>query len=77
MVSKLFKLSPYRCDIHAQRRGKVLGMLTDWVAELTEACPDITFAFDAHARLFEPWQAAQMGNALAPFHPLFLKNQSA
>ena len=48
-------------------------MLTDWVAELTEACPDITFAFDAHARLFEPWQATQMGNALAPFHPLFFE----
>ena len=70
---KAFKLSPYRCDIHANPWGKVLGMLTDWVAELTEACPDITFAFDAHARLFEPWQAAQMGNALAPFHPLFFE----
>ena len=70
---KAFKLSPYRCDIHANPWGKVLGMLTDWVAELTEACPDITFAFDAHARLFEPWQAAQMGSALAPFHPLFFE----
>ena len=31
------------------------------------------FAFDAHARIFEPWQAQQLGNALAPFHPLFFE----
>lgn len=68
-----FKLSPYRCDIHANSWGRVLGAMTGWVAALTEACPDTVFAFDAHARLFEPWQAAQMGNALAPFHPLFFE----
>ena len=66
-----FKLSPYRNDIHAEPWGKVLKATSDWVADLTELCPDFEFAFDAHARLFEPWQAAELGNALAPFHPLF------
>lgn len=66
-----FKLSPYRNDIHAEPWGKVLKATTDWVADLTSLCPDYEFAFDAHARLFEPWQAAELGNALAPFHPLF------
>jgi galactonate dehydratase len=63
-----FKLSPYRADIHAAPWGRVLKATTDWVAELGD---DHEFAFDAHARIFEPWQAAELGNALAPFHPLF------
>jgi galactonate dehydratase len=66
-----FKLSPYRADIHAESWRKVIKATTDWVGELTEICPDYEFAFDAHARLFEPWQAVELGNALAPFHPLF------
>lgn len=66
-----FKLSPYREDIHAAPWGRVIGAMSDWVGELTGMCPDWEFAFDAHARIFEPWQAEQMGNALAPFHPLF------
>lgn len=68
-----FKLSPYRIDIHDNPWGKVIGTTTEWVARLTELCPDDEFAFDAHARLFEPWQAASLGNALAPFHPLFFE----
>lgn len=66
-----FKLSPYRADIHAVPWGKVIHATTEWVGALTDLCPDFEFAFDAHARLFEPWQAAELGNALAPFHPLF------
>ncbi|NQV99846.1 MAG: mandelate racemase/muconate lactonizing enzyme family protein [Rhodospirillales bacterium] len=66
-----FKLSPFRVDIHASPWGKVLKSTTDWVAALVDLCPDFEFAFDAHAKLFEPWQAVQLGNALAPFHPLF------
>lgn len=66
-----FKLSPYRLDIHANPWGKVLRATSDWVGKIVELCPDHEFAFDAHAKLFEPWQAAQLGNALAPFHPLF------
>lgn len=66
-----FKLSPYRADIHATPWGKVLRATTDWLTDLTAMCPGYEFAFDAHARLFEPWQARELGNALAPFHPLF------
>ncbi|MBY6048910.1 mandelate racemase/muconate lactonizing enzyme family protein [Vannielia litorea] len=66
-----FKLSPYRCDIHAEPWHRVVGQTEEWVAELRELCPDAEFAFDAHARLFEPYQAVEMGNALAAFRPLF------
>ena len=66
-----FKLSPYPIDIHANPWGEVIKAAVDWVGKITELCPGIEFAFDAHARLFEPWQAVQLGNALAPFHPLF------
>ena len=68
-----FKLSPYRSDIHAEPWGKVVRATAGWVEELTRLCPDWEFAFDAHARLYEPWQAVELGNALAPFHPLFFE----
>lgn len=68
-----FKLSPYRADIHADPWGSVLRATVDWVTELVELCPEVEFAFDAHARLFEPWQARDLGNALAPFDPLFFE----
>lgn len=66
-----FKLSPYRIDIHDNPWGKVVSTTAAWVGQLVDLCPDFEFAFDAHAKLFEPWQAVQLGNALAPFHPLF------
>ncbi|MFK7889442.1 MAG: mandelate racemase/muconate lactonizing enzyme family protein [Granulosicoccus sp.] len=67
-----FKLSPYRIDIHANPWGKVIRSTEQWVGDLVELCADdMEFAFDAHARLFEPWKAAELGNTLAPFHPLF------
>lgn len=68
-----FKLSPYRTDIHAVPWGHSLRATADWVERLYALCPDSDFAFDAHARLFEPWQAVALGNALAPFHPLFFE----
>ena len=68
-----FKLSPYRADIHAEPWGKVVGATVTWVEELTRLCPDWEFAFDAHARIFEPWQAVALGNALAPFNPMFFE----
>ncbi len=66
-----FKLSPYRIDLHANPWGKVIKTTGDWVEELTALCPDHEFAFDAHAKLFEPWQAVELGNVLGQFHPLF------
>ncbi|MDF0597275.1 mandelate racemase/muconate lactonizing enzyme family protein [Psychromarinibacter halotolerans] len=66
-----FKLSPYRNDIHAEPWGKVLKATGDWVEKTAALCPDFEFAYDAHAKLWEPWQAAQLGDVLAPHHPLF------
>ncbi|WP_137179832.1 mandelate racemase/muconate lactonizing enzyme family protein [Roseomonas sp. AR75] len=67
-----FKLSPFRADVNQVPWREVLRSTTRWVERLRAICPDhFEFAFDAHARLFEPWQAVQLGNALAPFDPLF------
>lgn len=66
-----FKLSPYRLDIHAAPWGEVLRTTGDWVEHLVALCPGTEFAFDAHARLFEPWQAVQLGAVLGQFHPMF------
>jgi galactonate dehydratase len=67
-----FKLSPFRGDLHALRWGEVVRLGADYFARLREICPsDYEFAFDAHAKIFEPWQAVQLGNALAPYDPLF------
>lgn len=68
-----FKLSPYRADIHAEPWGTVVKATVDWAGALADLFPDFEFAYDAHARLFEPWQAAELGNALAPFNPLFFE----
>lgn len=66
-----FKLSPFRKDLNVEPWGKVLKATEDWVAALCELSPDFEFAFDAHARIFEPWQAVQLGNVLGQFNPLF------
>lgn len=67
-----FKLSPFRIDQHRHRWGEVVKAAADYFATLRAICPaDTELAFDAHARIFEPWQAVQLGNALAPYDPLF------
>jgi len=69
-----FKLSPYRIDLHAHPWGEVVRTSADYFSRLRELCPsELEFAFDAHAKIFEPWQAVQLGNALAPLHPLFFE----
>lgn len=68
-----FKLSPYRADMHAVPWSKVIDGAVDWLERLTDLCPGFEFAFDAHARLFETWQAVDLGNAIAPFRPLFFE----
>lgn len=66
-----FKMSPYRIDPNSAPWGKVLTATADWVEVLHAACPDYEFAYDAHAKLYEPWQAVQLGQVLGQFHPLF------
>jgi galactonate dehydratase len=69
-----FKLSPFRVDLHAERWGEVVRTSADYFARLRELAPShFEFAFDAHAKIFEPWQAIQLGNALAPYDPLFFE----
>lgn len=66
-----FKLSPYRIDVNSNPWGKTIRATGDWIEQLATLCPDCEFAFDAHAKLFEPWQAVDLGNALKPIAPLF------
>lgn len=69
-----FKLSPYRIDIHANRWGEVVRTSAEYFRGLRETVrPDYEIAFDAHAKIFEVGQAIQLGNALAPYDPLFFE----
>lgn len=69
-----FKLSPYRIDIHSHRWGEVVRTAAEYFRQLRETVrSDYDIAFDAHAKIFEPVQAIQLGNALAPYDPLFFE----
>ncbi|NTE37476.1 galactarate dehydratase [Agrobacterium tumefaciens] len=69
-----FKLSPWRVDIHAHRWGEVVRSSAEYFRSLRETVrPDFDIAFDAHAKIFEPAAARQLGNALAPYDPLFFE----
>ncbi len=69
-----FKLSPYRRDLHHTRYGIVVQALADYFGQVRQNHPeDWEFAFDAHACLWEPHQAVELGAALAPNQPLFLE----
>ncbi|MBB5551143.1 L-alanine-DL-glutamate epimerase-like enolase superfamily enzyme [Rhizobium lentis] len=69
-----FKLSPWRIDMHAHRWGNVVKASADYFRSLREAVNDeYEIAFDAHAKIFEPIAARQLGNALAPYDPLFFE----
>ncbi|AIC30788.1 galactonate dehydratase protein (plasmid) [Rhizobium etli bv. mimosae str. IE4771] len=69
-----FKLSPWRIDMHAHRWGNVVKASADYFRSLRETVNDeYEIAFDAHAKIFEPIAARQLGNALAPYDPLFFE----
>jgi galactonate dehydratase len=69
-----FKLSPFRVDIHAHRWGEVVRTSAEYFRQLRETVrADYDIAFDAHAKIFEPAQAVRLGNALAPYDPLFFE----
>lgn len=69
-----FKLSPFRIDLHAHRWGEVVRTSAEYFRKLRETVrADYEIAFDAHAKIFEPKQAIQLGNALAPYDPLFFE----
>ena len=67
-----FKTSPYQLDPDANRWGRVCAEATKYFEELRVNCPDDwEFAFDPHAKIFEPIRALQLANALAPYDPFF------
>lgn len=69
-----FKLSPWRSDIHTKRWGLVVSEIADYFAEVrAQADPRWDFGFDAHAQVFEPFKAIELGNALAPYQPMFFE----
>ena len=71
---KAFKLSPYRLDMHRHRWGEVVRSSAEYFRQLRETVkPEYELAFDAHAKIFELVQAVQLGNALAPYDPLFFE----
>ena len=67
-----FKLSPYRLDPDADRWGRVCSEAAKFFEELRLNTPDdFEFAFDPHAKIFEPARALQLADALAPYDPFF------
>ncbi|MEU1785101.1 mandelate racemase/muconate lactonizing enzyme family protein [Streptomyces sparsogenes] len=69
-----FKLSPYRTAPHRTRFGLLVRELGEYFGAVRDRHPaEWEFAFDAHACLWEPRQAVDLGAALAPNQPLFLE----
>ena len=67
-----FKTSPFRLDPSADRWGRVCAAAADYFEALRKHSDDNwEFAFDPHAKIFEPIRALQLANALAPYDPLF------
>ena len=67
-----FKTSPYKRDPEADRWGLVCAAAAEYFEQIRKHAPaDWEFAFDPHARIFEPARALQLANALAPFDPYF------
>jgi len=60
--------------MNRHRWGEVVRTSADWFGKLRSTVrTEYELAFDAHAKIFEIAQAAQLGNALAPYDPLFFE----
>ena len=67
-----FKTSPFKIDPDSSRWGRVCAAAAAYFEEIRAHTPeDWEFAFDPHAKIFEPVQALQLADALAPFDPYF------
>ena len=67
-----FKTGPYKISPDASRWGRVCSEAARYFEGIRINSPeDWEFAFDAHAKIFEPIKALQLANALAPYDPLF------
>ena len=67
-----FKLSPFRLSPDVDRWGRICAEAAKYFEEIRQHAPaDFEFAFDPHAKIFEPVRALQLANALAPYDPYF------
>ncbi len=67
-----FKLSPYFLPPDDTRWGRVCGAAAKHFSHIRENTPENwEFAFDPHAKIFDPVRAAQLADALTPFDPYF------
>ena len=67
-----FKTSPFALSPHNNRWGRVCAAAAKYFEEIRLNTPeDWEFAFDPHAKIFEPIYALQLANALAPYDPYF------
>ena len=67
-----FKTGPYLLNPDADRWGRVCNAAADYFADIRKHTPeDWEFAFDPHAKIFEPIRALQLANALAQYDPYF------
>jgi galactonate dehydratase len=67
-----FKTSPFRVPPDEHRWGVVCKKAAEYFEGLRKHCPEEwEFAFDPHAKIFEPIRALQLSNALAPYDPFF------
>ncbi len=68
----VFKTSPYRLEPDNNRWGRVCAAAAAYFEEIRKHTPeDWEFAFDPHAKIFEPIRGLQLANALAPYDPYF------
>jgi galactonate dehydratase len=67
-----FKTGPFQLPPESTRWGLVCAAAAEYFEEIRENTPDAwEFAFDPHAKIFEPVRALQLANALAPYDPYF------
>ena len=67
-----FKTGPFQLDPDAQRWGRVCSAAAAYFEQIRNHSPEgWEFAFDPHAKIFEPIRALQLADALAPFDPYF------
>ena len=67
-----FKTGPYQLNPDANRWGRVCATAANYFEDIRKHTPENwEFAFDPHAKIFEPIRALQLANALAPYDPFF------
>ena len=67
-----FKTGPFALNPDSNRWGRVCSAAAQYFEALRHNTPDDwEFAFDPHAKIFEPVLALQLADALAPYDPYF------